>query len=204
VKDGYPPAERIDGDAVVEVGSRHTTKIRLYDSGRFTRIASVGVIALLLAGVIAFAAPKRWAPWTTLRGWGTNDAGPTSRSVHGDHLKTLDARAFQLLRPFTPPTLPSTRALRRVRRWAMPSKVAASSKCASTPIAAPTTATAVAPEPAFVDDESAAGAKPEETPDPTSDPNPESAVIPLSAPPSDPRGKHARPESSTPQAQPAS
>jgi cytoskeletal protein RodZ len=136
VKDGYPPAARFDEDAGGEVGpSRSSTKIRLYDSGRFTRVASAGVIAVLLAGVIAFAAPERWPAWTALQDWGTSAVGSTITSAR---LKTLDARPLQLIRPAVPPTLPSARALPRVRKRAGPVRVAASSKRASTPAAAST------------------------------------------------------------------
>jgi cytoskeleton protein RodZ len=170
VKDGYPPAARVD--------EGNTTRIRLHDSGRVTRVASVGVVAVLLAGVIAFAAPKRWPPWTALQGRGTSADVATSGSAHERQFRTLDARPLPLIQPSKPPTLPSTRALPvTVRAKSGSAKVSGSSKRAlKTPVAASPTATVVAPESSAANDESAAGAKPAETPAPADAPAPSDPI----------------------------
>ena len=106
VTNGYPPAQRIDDD-VAEVGtSRNLLKIRLHSSGTGMRVASVAVIAVVLAGVVAVAAPKRWPPWSALQSLANSMDTPP-----GKRLSSLRSRLFPLLRPSKAPTLTSVPAL---------------------------------------------------------------------------------------------
>jgi cytoskeleton protein RodZ len=99
VTDGYPPAERVAADKVAEVATAgKATKIRLNESGSWTRIAAVVVLGIVLAGVMTFAAPKRWAQWDVLRNWATSvPVNPIGDYMSAEApLGTLEAR------PITP------------------------------------------------------------------------------------------------------
>ncbi len=121
VKDGYPPAERIDADKSAEVrASSNPTKIHLNDSGNLPRVAAVAALAVVLTSVIAFAAPTRWPQWATLESLMT---APFPKPV-----TNLDGRPIALVRPFKPPTLPRARVLSAtIAMQASPGAVATSS-----------------------------------------------------------------------------
>jgi cytoskeletal protein RodZ len=106
VKHGYPPSERIEEDKAAEVRASRSLRIRLHASGTGMRVASVAVIAVVLAGVVAVAAPKRWPPWSALQSLAD------SMDMHpGKRLASLRSRLIPLLRPSKPPTLTSPLAL---------------------------------------------------------------------------------------------
>ncbi len=155
VTHGYPPAEREAAEKVADTGTvGHSTRIHLNGSGNWTRIAPVVVLAIVLAGVMTFAAPRRWAQWDTLRSWANSmPANPLGDFMSSETpLKALDARPIKPLHSSGPRTLPSTRALPPtiVAVNASPAPVATASK--SAPIApAPAAAPAAAPAPAPAD-----------------------------------------------------
>jgi cytoskeleton protein RodZ len=159
VTHGYPPAEREAAEKVADTGTvGHSTKIHLNGYGNWTRIAPVVVLAIVLAGVMTFAAPRQWAQWDTLRSWANSvPANPLGDFMSGETpLKTLDARPIKPLHSSGPRTLPSTRALPptivAVNTSPVPvataSKSEPASKSKSEPIApAPADAGAIAKEP---------------------------------------------------------
>ena len=106
VKDGYPPAERFDADNGAEVrASGNSTRIQLNPSGNLSRVAAVVSLTVVLAGVIAFAAPTRWPQWAALESWVTAPF-PAEKA-----LTQLEGRPIHLVRTFKPPTLPRARTL---------------------------------------------------------------------------------------------
>ncbi len=116
VTHGYPPAEREAAEKVADTGTAgHSTWIRLNESGNWTRVASVVVLVIVLAGVMTFAAPRQWAQWDTLRSWATSvsvPANPLADFMSAETpIKTLDARPLKPLHTSGPRSLPSTRAL---------------------------------------------------------------------------------------------
>jgi cytoskeleton protein RodZ len=138
VTDGYPPTERAELDTTESRSSGHSTKIRLDDSGKFVRVASVGVVAVLVAGVVVFAAPKGWPPWTAFHNWATSASGNLATgSVSSARVAVLDARPIQPVRPSAAPSLPRARSL----------QLKASAKADTTAVAtsSPSTAMAAAP-----------------------------------------------------------
>src|SRR5688572_3621478 len=150
VTNGYPPAARVDGDTVAESRpSRTATKIHLNDSGRFARAASVGVIAVLLAGVVAFAAPRGWPPWSALQSWAMrvpadrvddSSVDVSIKAAHEKQLRTLEARPIRVSRPSKSPTLPASRRLpMTISAQVNPAAVATSSGISSTVAPAPPT-----------------------------------------------------------------
>jgi cytoskeleton protein RodZ len=107
VKDGYPPATRVEGNDVADIShvakTVRTIKMNGRDWSALLRFASVAVLGIVLAGVVAFAAPKRWPQWATLESWVTVPAEKP--------LTNLDGRPIQLVRPSKAPTLRRARAL---------------------------------------------------------------------------------------------
>ena len=103
VKDGYPPAERTEEEKAAEVRTAPSlVSIRLHASGTGLRVASLAVIAVVLAGAATFAAPSGWTPWSALQ----NLADSIDFSG-GSRLTSLEGRPIPLRRPSRPPTLPS-------------------------------------------------------------------------------------------------
>jgi cytoskeletal protein RodZ len=96
VKDGYPPAEKIEEDKVAEV--RTSRSVRLHASGTGVRVAAVAVVAIVLAGVVAFAAPTGWSALRRLK--------DSMESSTRRKLASLASRPIELLRPSQPPILP--------------------------------------------------------------------------------------------------
>jgi cytoskeletal protein RodZ len=136
VTDGYPPAAQADGETPERSGPANPVKIRLNESSKLVRVASFGVVAVLLAGVVVFAAPKGWPPWASLQGWATRT--PAVASSDSARLTPLNARAIQLVRPQVAPVLPSARVLAvKVTAKPEPTAVATSSVNAAVTTAAP-------------------------------------------------------------------
>jgi hypothetical protein len=144
VTHGYPPAEREAAEKVADTAAAgHSTRIRLNQSGNWTRVASVVVLAIVLAGVMTFAAPRRWAQWDTLRSWATSvsvPANPLADFMSAETpIKTLDARPLKPLHSSGPRTLPS-------RRVPPPTIVAVNTSPA--PVATASKSESIAPAPA--------------------------------------------------------
>jgi cytoskeletal protein RodZ len=154
VRDGYPPATQADGDVAATGGPANPIKIRLNDSGNFARVASVGAVVVLLAGVVAFAAPNRWPPWATLQDWAMKvpRVAEQMSAAYGMRLTILDARPIELVNPRVAPVLPSTRVRpMKVTAKADSTAVATSSPAAAKAAAAPAEAKATAPAPSAAD-----------------------------------------------------
>lgn len=131
VRDGYPPTAQADGESAESRVTANPVKIRLNESSKLVRVASVGVVVVLLAGVVAFAAPKRWPPWAALHGWAMRASAYAERGSAASRLTTLNARAVQLVRPQVAPVLPSRRVLPKKVTAKAETAVATSSKNAS-------------------------------------------------------------------------
>jgi hypothetical protein len=95
VTHGYPPAERAAAEKVADIATAgQSTKIHLNGSGNWTRVAPVVVLAIVLAGVMTFAAPRGW---DALRSWAKSVPGNSLGDFMSAEarLETLDARPIQ-------------------------------------------------------------------------------------------------------------
>jgi cytoskeleton protein RodZ len=147
VIEGYPPAERsADQAAAAEAAAGSSTKIRLNESGGWGRVASVVALVIVLAGVMTFAAPRRWPQWDAIRTWAMRvPAGVSDLASGAPALATLHARSIQPLRPSEALALPANVSPPPVAvEQATPVPVATASK--SEPVA-PADAVAVSGEP---------------------------------------------------------
>ena len=103
VTTGYPPATRADGNDVAEIRDLaktvKTIRIDRRDWSALLRFASVAVLGIVLAGVVTFAAPKRWPQWATLESW------MTAPVPAGEPATNLKGRPIPLVRPSKPPAL---------------------------------------------------------------------------------------------------
>ena len=111
VTHGYPPAERAAAEKVADIATAgQSTKIHLNGSGNWMRVAPVVVLAIVLAGVMTFAAPRGW---DALRSWAKSVPGNSLGDFMSAEapLETLDARPIKPLQSSGPRSLPSRRAL---------------------------------------------------------------------------------------------